>query len=108
MSIQSRYRKLTGYNRSNWDHHTYKCQCIKTGVFAVLKSICIYDDEGIPATRLREISILKELTHPNIIHLMEAEIVDDRRLYLVFEYLLYLLLQKLDLTPNNQHHLLIS
>jgi serine/threonine protein kinase len=86
MSIQSRYRKLTGYNRSNWDHHTYKCQCIKTGVFAVLKSICIYDDEGIPATRLREISILKELTHPNIIHLMEAEIVDDRRLYLVFEY----------------------
>lgn len=36
------------------------------------------EDDGIPGTALREISLLKELTHPNIVELKASEVV---RLY---------------------------
>lgn len=42
--------------------------------------------EGIPSTALREISLLKELNHPNIINLIDV-IYASNRLYLAFEYL---------------------
>jgi cyclin-dependent kinase 1 len=42
------------------------------------------DDEGIPSTELREISLLQELKHPNVVIL--KDIILDTRLYLVFEY----------------------
>lgn len=42
--------------------------------------------EGIPSTALREISLLKELNHPNIINLIDV-IYAANRLYLAFEYL---------------------
>lgn len=47
----------------------YKCRHKKTGEFVALKKIRIEnEDEGIPPTALREISILKELSvHPNIV-----------------------------------------
>jgi serine/threonine protein kinase len=47
----------------------YKCKHKKTGEFAALKKIRIEnEDEGVPPTALREISILKELSHhPNIV-----------------------------------------
>ena len=46
------------------------------------------DEDGIPSTALREISILKELKHRNIISLLEVIYEPrDRRLYLVFEYM---------------------
>jgi serine/threonine protein kinase len=42
--------------------------------------------EGIPATALREISLLKELDHPNIVKLKDL-IIEKRKLYLIFELL---------------------
>lgn len=47
----------------------YKCKHKKTGELAALKRIRIEnEDEGVPPTALREISILKELSvHPNIV-----------------------------------------
>ncbi len=47
----------------------YKCKHRKTGELAALKRIRIEnEDEGVPPTALREISILKELSaHPNIV-----------------------------------------
>jgi len=44
------------------------------------------EDEGIPSTAVREISILKQLDHPNIVHLHDV-ILTEVSLTLVFEYL---------------------
>lgn len=44
------------------------------------------EEEGIPSTAIREISILKELNHPNIVKLKEV-IHSNKKLLLVFEYL---------------------
>ena len=39
-----------------------------TGEKAALKKIKLEcEDEGVPATRLREVSLLKELHHPNVV-----------------------------------------
>lgn len=48
--------------------------------------IYIRESEGVPSTAIREISLLRELTHPNIVQLFD--VVDgDKNLYLVFEFL---------------------
>ena len=44
------------------------------------------EDEGIPSTALREISLLRELTHENIVDLKDC-VQQDGKLYLVFEFL---------------------
>lgn len=41
---------------------------------------------GVPSTAIREISILKELEHPNVV-LFKDVVHADKKLYLVFEYL---------------------
>lgn len=54
-----------------------------------LKKIKLSDqDEGIPATTIREISLLRELSHPNIIQLTDLMYkIKERKLYLLFEYM---------------------
>ena len=42
--------------------------------------------EGVPSTAIREISLLKELQHSNIVRLQDV-VHSENRLYLVFEYL---------------------
>jgi len=42
--------------------------------------------EGIPSTALREISLLKELNHPNIVNLLQIINPEVQHLYLVFEF----------------------
>ena len=44
------------------------------------------EDEGTPSTAVREISILKQLQHPNIVQLHDV-IHTETSLTLVFEYL---------------------
>lgn len=44
------------------------------------------EDEGTPSTAVREISILKQLQHPNIVQLIEV-IHTETSLTLVFEFL---------------------
>jgi serine/threonine protein kinase len=46
------------------------------------------EDDGVPSTAIREISLLKGLRHPNIVTLLDV-IYQDDNLYLVFEYLEY-------------------
>ncbi len=46
----------------------YKAKDRVTGQFVALKKIRLdADDEGVPSTSIREISLLKELVHPNIV-----------------------------------------
>lgn len=54
--------------------------------------------EGVPSTALREISVLKELKHPNVIRL-HAVIPVDFKLFLVFEFLRQDLKDFLQTTP---------
>jgi len=44
------------------------------------------EDEGLPATAIKEISLLKGLNHPNIVRLHEV-IHEEKKLTLVFEFL---------------------
>jgi cyclin-dependent kinase 1 len=46
----------------------YKGKNKKTGQIVAMKKIRLEsEDEGIPSTAIREISLLKELQHPNIV-----------------------------------------
>lgn len=65
----------------------YKAKDKKTGELLALKKIRLEaEDEGIPSTAIREISLLKQLQHPNIVRLYDV-IHTDRKLTLVFEFL---------------------
>jgi cyclin-dependent kinase len=46
----------------------YKAKNRETGDIVALKKIRLErEDEGVPSTAIREISLLKELQHPNIV-----------------------------------------
>ena len=45
------------------------------------------EDEGVPSTAIREISLLKEMQDPNIVRLFNIVHADGHKLYLVFEFL---------------------
>lgn len=46
----------------------YKAKDRLTGKFVALKKIRLeHEDEGVPSTAIREVSILKELKHPCIV-----------------------------------------
>eukprot|EP00921_Rhytidocystis_pertsovi_P012371 GHVQ01020088.1.p1 GENE.GHVQ01020088.1~~GHVQ01020088.1.p1 ORF type:complete len:299 (-),score=34.79 GHVQ01020088.1:40-936(-) len=64
----------------------YKAQDSSGEMFALKKIRLEAEDEGIPSTAIREISLLKELQHCNIVRLCDV-IHTERRLTLVFEYL---------------------
>ncbi|KAI8981898.1 serine/threonine-protein kinase pef1 [Mycotypha africana] len=57
-----------------------------TGEIVALKEIHLDPEEGAPSTAIREISLMKELKHPNIVHLQDI-IHTDSRLVLVFEFM---------------------
>ncbi|KAI5840619.1 kinase-like domain-containing protein [Tricharina praecox] len=44
------------------------------------------EDEGVPSTAIREISLLKEMNDPNIVKLLNI-IAEGHKVYLVFEFL---------------------
>ena len=65
----------------------YKARDKITDQFVALKKIRLEtESEGVPSTAIREISLLKELDHPNVVQLLDV-IHADQKLYLVFEYL---------------------
>jgi len=64
----------------------YKAKDKQTNDFVALKRIRLeVEDEGIPSTTLREISVLRQLKHPNIVELNDV-VQSEGRLYLVFEF----------------------
>ena len=60
----------------------------KTGEVAALKKIKLEcEDEGVPGTTLREVSLLKELMHVNVVQLKDVFYMpNENKLYLCFEY----------------------
>jgi len=57
-----------------------------TDTFAIKKIRIAYEDEGVPSTAIREVALLKECDHPNVIKLHEV-FTEPNALYLVFEHL---------------------
>ena len=57
-----------------------------SGLIVALKEIRLNHDEGAPSTAIREISLMKELRHPNIVRLLDVVHTEDV-LMLVFEYM---------------------
>lgn len=61
---------------------------LHSGRIVALKKIRLEaEDEGVPSTAIREISLLKEMSDPNIVRLLNIVHADGHKLYLVFEFL---------------------
>ncbi len=67
-----------------------------TGKLVALKEIRLEHEEGAPCTAIREVSLLKDLKHSNIVMLHDI-IHTARSLTLIFEYVEQDLKQYLDL-----------
>ncbi|KAK8762927.1 hypothetical protein V5799_034464 [Amblyomma americanum] len=66
----------------------YKAKDKRDGKIVALKKIRLdSEDEGVPPTTIREISVLKELKHKHIVGLEEVIMDGSDKIYLVFEYL---------------------
>ncbi len=64
----------------------YKAVDNKSNEFVALKKIrLVAEEEGIPSTAIREISLLKELVHVNIVRLIDV-MHTVKKLTLVFEF----------------------
>eukprot|EP00118_Oscarella_pearsei_P025959 m.309114 g.309114 ORF g.309114 m.309114 type:complete len:302 (+) comp45526_c0_seq1:161-1066(+) len=80
----------------------YKGRNRRTGQVVALKKIRLTsEEEGVPSTAIREISLLKELQHPYVVKL-ENVLHEENKLYLVFEFLQYDLKHYLDKIPGGQ------
>jgi len=81
-----RYQKMEKVGEGTYGV-VYKAKDRVTGEIIALKKIRLEaEDEGIPSTAIREISLLKELQHPNIVRLYDV-VHTERKLTLVFEFL---------------------
>ena len=78
----------------------YKVQQKQTGIkFAIKKFKESEDDAHVKKTALREIRMLKLLKHPNIVTLYEV-FRQNKKLYLVFEYVDRSLLEDIENNTN--------
>ena len=90
-----RYQKLEKIGEGTYGV-VYKAKDRISAEIIALKKIRLEaEDEGIPSTAIREISLLKELQHANIVRLYDV-VHTEKKLTLVFEYLDQDLKQYLD------------
>jgi len=87
MSVNERFEKLQRVGKGTYGV-VYKARDRKTNQIVALKKILVQgDEEGVPATSIREISLLKEVSkHRNIVKLNDV-INENHKLYLSFEFL---------------------
>jgi len=78
----------------------YKARHRKTNKVVAMKKIRLEsEEEGVPSTAIREISLLKEVQHPNVVALLDV-LMQESKLYLVFEYLTMDLKKYMDSLPK--------
>ncbi|KAK9153998.1 hypothetical protein Sjap_001478 [Stephania japonica] len=76
----------------------YKARdCVSNETIALKKIRLEQEDEGVPSTAIREISLLKEMQHET---LLQDVVHSEKRLYLVFEYLNLDLKKHMDSCPE--------
>lgn len=65
----------------------YKAKQARTGLSVAMKKMKLdSEEEGVPSTAIREIALLKELAHPNVVKLLDV-FCSTTKLVLVFEFL---------------------
>jgi cyclin-dependent kinase len=70
-----RYQKLEKIGEGTYGV-VYKAKDRKSGLIVALKRIRLEaEDEGIPSTAIREISLLKELRHQNIVRFVNLNLI---------------------------------
>nr|CAH8829476.1 unnamed protein product [Trichobilharzia regenti] len=80
-----KYEKLEKIGEGTYGK-VYKARNRETHEVVALKRVRLEnDDEGIPSSAFREICLLKELKHKNIVRLFDV-LLSDSRLTIVFEY----------------------
>ena len=98
----SRYKKLEKLGEGTYGL-VYKAEDLHTGKYVAIKKIKLdNNEEGIPATTMREISLLSHLKHPNIVQ-MDGCLYVNGELMLVFEYMSCDLKGYLDSLPPNRY-----
>ncbi|KAG0312271.1 Cyclin-dependent kinase 3 [Linnemannia gamsii] len=81
----------------------YKATHRPTGRVVAMKKIRLEnEDEGVPSTAIREISLLKELKHNHVVQLLDV-VHEENKLFLVFEFLELDLKKYMDTRPNTQN-----
>lgn len=86
MALVEKYRRLEKLGEGTYGV-VFKAEDKITGRIVAIKNIRLEnEDEGVPSTAIREISLLKELPHPNVVPLYEV-IHSENKLQLVFQYL---------------------
>ena len=84
--LSSAYQKIDKIGEGTYGV-VYKARDRSSGRIVALKKIRLEsEEEGVPSTAIREISVLKELQHENIVGLIDV-VHNDSKLYLVFEFL---------------------
>ncbi|KAJ9462938.1 Cell division protein kinase 2-like protein CRK1 [Diplonema papillatum] len=100
----SRYQKLDKIGEGTYGT-VYKAKDKTNGDLVALKCIRLdNEEEGVTCTAIREVSLLKELKHPNIVKLHTVDL-NEKKLTLVFEYLDMDLKNYLD---NNKGHVTLD
>uniref|UniRef100_A0A0N5CIE0 Protein kinase domain-containing protein n=1 Tax=Strongyloides papillosus TaxID=174720 RepID=A0A0N5CIE0_STREA len=80
----------------------YKSRHKQSGQIVALKKIRIgVEDDGVPATTIREVAMLREVRHPNIVSL-EAVIMQPKKIVLVFEFIPLDLRKYMDRIPQGK------
>ena len=83
-----RYQKIEKLGEGTYGV-VYKAKDKVTNEIIALKKIRLEnEDEGVPSTAIREISLVKDCQHPNIVKLKDI-VHNEQKLYLIFEYLDY-------------------
>lgn len=86
MNSINRYEKIEKLGEGTYGV-VYKALDHQTSEIIAMKKIRLeHEDEGVPSTAIREISLVRDCQHPNIVKLKDI-VHSDTRLYLIFEYL---------------------
>eukprot|EP00949_MAST-11_sp_MAST-11-sp1_P002205 g2205.t1 len=101
LGANGRYKKLEKIGEGTYGvvYKAMDTQAVPSELIALKRIRLEAEDEGVPSTAIREISLLKELRHPNIVTLMNV-VHSKQKLYLVFEFLEQDLKQYMNARPN--------
>eukprot|EP01104_Vermistella_antarctica_P002777 TRINITY_DN12996_c0_g1_i1.p1 TRINITY_DN12996_c0_g1~~TRINITY_DN12996_c0_g1_i1.p1 ORF type:complete len:304 (-),score=61.24 TRINITY_DN12996_c0_g1_i1:172-1083(-) len=107
-SNMQKYKKLEKIGEGTYGV-VYKAKDISTGATIALKKIRLEtEDEGVPSTAIREISLLKELSrHKNVVSLLDV-VHCNQKLYLVFEFVAQDLKRYMDSCDGALHPTLVK